>query len=113
LGITHIWLPPGCKANDPSGKGNGYDVYDLWDLGEWDQKWRRETKWGSREELDELIRVCRGLGDVGRGGVEVLWDAVLGHRTAGDEIDRGEHGDGVWAVEVDPNSESSVYHHFS
>lgn len=36
-----------------------------------------------------------------REGVEVLWDAVLGHKTAGDEIDTGPDGNGVWAVEVD------------
>ena len=45
LGITSLWLPPGCKANSP--QGNGYDCYDLWDLGEFDQKWTRATKWGT------------------------------------------------------------------
>ncbi|SMQ48213.1 unnamed protein product [Zymoseptoria tritici ST99CH_3D7] len=101
LGITHLWLPPGCKANDPSGRGNGYDCYDLWDLGEFDQKWRRETKWGSKEELMVLLEKAREL------RVEVIWDAVLGHKTAGDEIDLGEDGSGVWAVEV----EGSDRHH--
>jgi alpha-amylase len=70
-------------------------VYDLWDLGEFDQKWQRSTKWGSKEELENLVESCR------RQGVEVVWDAVLGHRTAGDEVDGGGDGKGVWAVEVD------------
>ena len=87
LGVTSIWLPPGCKANNP--QGNGYDCYDLWDLGEFDQKWTRSTKWGSREELDDLLQKAREM------GMEVVWDAVLNHKTAGDRTDV------AWAVEVD------------
>ncbi|KAL1302682.1 hypothetical protein AAFC00_003045 [Neodothiora populina] len=87
IGVTNIWLPPGCKANSP--KGNGYDCYDLWDLGEFDQKWTKATKWGSRQELDDLIASAKGL------GVGVIWDAVLNHKTAGDSTEE------CWAVEVD------------
>lgn len=87
LGVTALWLPPGCKANDP--EGNGYDCYDLWDLGEFDQKWARSTKWGSREELRDLMNTARGQ------GMECVWDAVLNHKTAGDATDS------AWAVEVD------------
>ncbi|KAK3644364.1 hypothetical protein LTR56_009616 [Elasticomyces elasticus] len=86
-GITAIWLPPGCKANSP--QGNGYDCYDLWDLGEFDQKWTRSTKWGSREELAQLIGKCKEL------ELEVVWDSVLNHKTAGDGTEE------AWAVEVD------------
>ncbi|KAF2861347.1 glycoside hydrolase family 13 protein [Piedraia hortae CBS 480.64] len=90
LGITAIWLPPGCKANDPC--GNGYDCYDLWDLGEFDQKWARSTKWGSREELDAIIQSAKEL------GIDCIWDAVLNHKTAGDATEV------CWAVEVDPDN---------
>jgi hypothetical protein len=31
IGVSNIWLPPGCKGSSP--EGNGYDIYDLWDLG--------------------------------------------------------------------------------
>ena len=86
-GVTSIWLPPGCKANVP--QGNGYDCYDLWDLGEFDQKYTRSTKWGSREELADLMQMAK------RQGVECIWDAVLNHKTAGDRTDE------AWAVEVD------------
>lgn len=89
LGVTSIWLPPGCKANQP--QGNGYDCYDLWDLGEFDQKWTRSTKWGSREELRDLLAVASKCGNA---GVELIWDAVLNHKTAGDATDE------AWAVEV-------------
>ncbi|KAK7710012.1 hypothetical protein SLS57_008510 [Botryosphaeria dothidea] len=88
LGITSIWLPPGCKANQPN--GNGYDCYDLWDLGEFEQKGARSTKWGSREELRELIDRAKSL------GIAIIWDAVLNHKTAGDTTEE------CWAVEVDP-----------
>ena len=87
LGITSLWLPPGCKANNP--QGNGYDIYDLWDLGEFDQKGTRSTKWGSREELDGVIRKAKEL------GVGVVWDAVINHKTGGDSTEE------TWAVEVD------------
>lgn len=72
LGISTLWLPPGCKADNPT--GNGYDIYDLWDLGEFDWKMQRPTKWGSKEELMELCRVAK------EGNVGVVWDAVLNHR---------------------------------
>lgn len=91
IGITSLWLPPGCKANSP--QGNGYDCYDLWDLGEFDQKWTRATKWGSKEELNRLIAKAKKL------GVQVYWDAVLNHKTAGDTTEE------CWAVEVDPDGE--------
>ena len=87
LGITSLWLPPGCKANNP--QGNGYDIYDLWDLGEFEQKGTRSTKWGSREELDALMKKAREK------GVDVIWDAVINHKTGGDNTEE------TWAVEVD------------
>ena len=93
LGITSIWLPPGCKANNPH--GNGYDIYDLWDLGEFEQKGTRSTKWGSKEELDELI------GKTKECGVEIIWDAVLNHKTAGDRTEE------AWAVEVDEEGKTT------
>ena len=38
LGITGVWLPPAYKA---SGQDDvGYSVYDMYDLGEFDQKVR-------------------------------------------------------------------------
>lgn len=91
LGVTALWVPPGCKANQP--QGNGYDCYDLWDLGEFDQKGSRATKWGSRQELNEL------LDRANRHGVEIIWDTVLNHKTAGDATEV------TWAVEVDPDGE--------
>lgn len=89
LGISSMWVPPGCKANEAL--GNGYDCYDLWDLGEFDQKGSRATRWGSREDLDDMMKVAR---ECRPGGLDIIWDAILNHKTAGDGVDE------TWAVEV-------------
>ncbi|RVX66773.1 hypothetical protein B0A52_08966 [Exophiala mesophila] len=76
LGVSHIWLPPGCKSTNVH--DNGYGIYDLWDLGEFEAKGSRRTKWGVREELDDLCKEANRL------GIAVLWDAVLNHKAAAD-----------------------------
>ncbi|PYI08061.1 putative alpha-amylase [Aspergillus sclerotiicarbonarius CBS 121057] len=88
IGVDNIWIPPGCKAMNPA--GNGYDIYDLYDLGEFDQKGSRTTKWGTRQELEELAAEAHAL------GVGVYWDAVLNHKAGADYPERFE------AVKVDP-----------
>src|ERR1700761_2447420 len=74
LGISHIWIPPGCKAT--STQDNGYGVYDLWDLGEFDAKDNDKpsrTKWGSKAELEKFCTKAKEF------GVGILWDTVLNH----------------------------------
>jgi len=66
-GIDNIWIPPGCKASSPS--GNGYDIYDLYDLGEFDQKGGKTTKWGTKEELLQLVSKANEI------GLGIYWDA--------------------------------------
>jgi alpha-amylase len=66
----------------------------LYDLGEYEQQGGRSTKWGSREELAELIRKAKEL------SIEMIWDAVLSHKAGGDRTEE------VWAVEVDNEGES-------
>ena len=49
LGFTGVWLPPAYKGHQ--GQADvGYGVYDLYDLGEFDQKGTVPTKYGRREE---------------------------------------------------------------
>ena len=59
-GIDTLWLPPaykGMKRNDV-----GYGVYDLYDLGEFDQKGTIKTKYGSKEEyLNRVIAFLEHL----------------------------------------------------
>ena len=53
VGIDAIWLPPFCKATGSNDVG--YGIYDLYDLGEFDQKGSIRTKYGTKEELLALI----------------------------------------------------------
>lgn len=92
-GIDNIWVPPGCKASSPN--GNGYDIYDLYDLGEFDIKGGMSTKWGSREDLLQLSEKASEV------GVGLYWDAVLNHKAAADEKEK------CLVVEVDPNGSFS------
>ncbi|KAF2683772.1 glycoside hydrolase family 13 protein [Lentithecium fluviatile CBS 122367] len=89
VGVTAMWLPPGCKAASP--EGNGYDIYDLYDLGEFDQKGTRATKWGSKEDLLELGKLAKEQ------GVALYWDAVLNHKAGADNTEKCR------VVEVDEN----------
>ncbi|MEO5715709.1 MAG: alpha-amylase [Luteolibacter sp.] len=80
LGITAAWLPPAYKGAG-GGYSTGYDVYDLFDLGEFDQKGSRPTKYGDR---DQFLNACRTLKDQ---GVGVIVDVVLNHRGGADELE--------------------------
>ncbi|EFR04053.1 glucan 1,4-alpha-maltohexaosidase [Nannizzia gypsea CBS 118893] len=87
MGVSNIWIPPGCKgATD----GNGYDIYDLYDVGEFEQKGQTATKWGSRADLEAFISLANEL-DIG-----IYWDAVLNHKDGADTKEKCR------AVEVDP-----------
>jgi Alpha amylase, catalytic domain len=92
IGIDNMWIPPGCKGGWHG--SNGYDIYDLYDLGEFQQKDSKGTKWGTREELGEMMDVA------GRVGVGVYWDAVLNHKAAAD------FSEPCYAVKVDPKGKS-------
>ena len=78
LGITDIWLPPAYKA--AGGKyDTGYGVYDLYDLGEFDQKGSIETKYGTKDEYLQAIK------DLHENGIDVYADIVLNHKMGADE----------------------------
>ena len=55
LGFTAVWLPPAYKG-DGGVTDVGYGVYDLWDLGEFDQKGSVHTKYGTRDDYVEAVR---------------------------------------------------------
>ncbi|CAI7627448.1 unnamed protein product [Penicillium bialowiezense] len=88
LGVDQIWIPPGCKGMDAH--GNGYDIYDLYDLGEFDQKGAVPTKWGTKQELEDLMLQAEIL------EIRVIWDAVLNHKAGAD------YPEPFKAVKVDP-----------
>ena len=80
LGITHVWFPPAYK-----GTGGiydvGYGVYDLYDLGEFDQKGTISTKYGIKEEYIEAIN------EMHKNRIKVLADIVFNHKMGADEAE--------------------------
>lgn len=82
-GITAVWLPPAHKGLGGT-KDNGYGVYDLYDLGEFDQKGTVRTKYGTRDQLLAAIKAAR------KAGLQVYADAVFNHRMGGDETEEVE-----------------------
>ena len=88
IGITSLWLPPAYKGS--AGINDvGYSVYDLYDLGEFDQKGTIPTKYGTKDEYLNAIRVLR------ENNIKVLADIVLNHKMGADELEE------VLAIEDD------------
>lgn len=80
MGITDVWLPPAYKGAS-GGYSVGYDVYDMFDLGEFDQRGTVPTKYGDRAALE---RAAHALKDAGIG---VIHDVVFNHRMGADEVE--------------------------
>lgn len=81
LGITSVWIPPAYKGSG-GGYSVGYDPYDLYDLGEFDQKGTVATKYGTKKELQELCKTLQSK------EISVIADIVLNHKAGGDEKER-------------------------
>jgi alpha-amylase len=80
LGITAVWLPPAYKGSN-GGYSIGYDAYDLFDLGEFDQKNSIATKYGSKDEYLQAIDALH------QNHIQVLADTVFNHKAGGDELE--------------------------
>ena len=81
LGISHVWLPPAYKESQGA-KGVGYAVYDLFDLGEFDQKGSVRTKYGTKDEYLTCIKAFQEQ------GIKVIVDVVMNHRCGADEKEK-------------------------
>ena len=89
-GFTALWLPPASKAANLGGMSMGYDPYDYYDLGEYDQKGSIKTWFGSKDELISLINIIHD------NSMQVYADFVLNHNNGADEeelnpIDNKKH----------------------
>ena len=83
LGTTAVWMPPAYKGM--GGKNDtGYAPYDLFDLGEFDQKGSVATKYGTK---DEFLAAVKAVQDA---GMDAYADLVLDHRMGGDESEEVE-----------------------
>lgn len=94
LGIRKIWMPPAFKAT--SANDVGYGVYDLFDLGEFDQKGTVRIKYGFKEDYLQAIQALK------EAGIQPMADVVLNHKAAADGLEKFE------VVEVDPNDRTIV-----
>lgn len=78
IGINMVWLPPAYKG--ASGRYSvGYDSYDLFDLGEFDQKGSVATKYGDKAQLLAAIEALK------QNDIAVLLDVVVNHKMGADE----------------------------
>jgi len=95
LGFTALWLPPAFKANGGE-HSTGYDIYDLYDLGEFDQKGSVRTKYGTKREYIQALKAIRAK------GMQSIVDIILNHKAGGDEIEK------IQVVKVNPDNRNEV-----
>ena len=93
-GITKMWLPPAFKATHSADVG--YGVYDLFDLGEFEQKGSVRTKYGTKADY---LATIKSLKD---NGIEPMADVILNHKAAAD------HTEVFTVVEVSPEDRTKV-----
>ncbi|PWF48636.1 alpha-amylase [Massilia glaciei] len=95
-GITAFWLPPAYKGG-AGASDVGYGVYDIWDLGEFNQKGSVRTRWGTKAEYIAAIDAAHAA------GIQVYGDIVLNHKTSADLTE--------WTtgVRVDQNNRNTEY----
>ncbi|NET38962.1 MAG: alpha-amylase [Cyanothece sp. SIO1E1] len=80
-GFTAMWLPPAYKGQ-AGGYDVGYGVYDIFDLGEFDQKGSVRTKYGTRDEYLAAVKALQ------TSGIQVYADVVLNHKDGGDSTEK-------------------------
>ncbi len=81
IGITSVWLPPAYKA---AGGVNdvGYGVYDLYDLGEFNQKGTVPTKYGTKNQYLEAIE------ELHKYKLKVIADVVFNQKMGADGTEK-------------------------
>ena len=94
-GITAVWMPPAYKG-EHGAEDVGYGVYDLYDLGEFDQKGSVGTKYGTRTEYEAAIEALHA------NGIQALADIVLNQKLGADACED------VVAREVQMNDRNAV-----
>lgn len=81
-GFSALWLPPASKGANIGGMSMGYDVYDYYDLGEYEQKsvqaGETRTWFGSKTDLTALIAAAHMR------HMKVYADLILNHNNGAD-----------------------------
>jgi len=88
-GVDAIWLPPVSKAQNGA-FSMGYDPFDYFDLGEFNQMGSLETRFGSRNELTSLINTAHN------NSLSVIADIVINHNSGGDSEVNPVNGQSNW-----------------
>ncbi|MEM9484639.1 MAG: alpha-amylase [Cyanobacteria bacterium P01_F01_bin.116] len=95
IGVDAVWIPPAYKGASGD-NSSGYDVYDHFDIGEFDAKGSKRIKYGEKEQLHDAIDALHGYtkdaaGNLVKDGdkryIQVYGDIVLNHRAGGAESD--------------------------
>ena len=103
LVLQRVWFVTIPAYKGIGGKDEvGYGVYDLYDLGEFDQKGTVKTKYGSKEEYINCILALK------QAGIESYADIVLNHKMGADmlqtipaeKVDWGNHNEIVPGKEI-------------
>lgn len=82
-GFTSVWLPPAYKGMG-GGSTVGYDPYDLYDLGEFNQMGSVRTQYGTKDEYLNAINKLH------ENGISVYADAVMNHKAGADKTESGK-----------------------
>jgi alpha-amylase len=81
-GYTAVWFPPPGKGHGGqfgAAHDVGYGAYDLFDLGEFDQKGSIPTKYGTRQQLLDAVKAVQ------HAGMQAYLDVVFDHKDSGAE----------------------------
>ncbi len=79
-GFSAVLYPPVCKTQSGSGPtADGYGVFDQYDIGSKPQCGARETRFGSREQLQRSIAVAHAC------GLDVYVDVVMHQLSGGND----------------------------
>lgn len=110
-GIDAVWIPPPQKCAGGT-SSNGYDVFDHFDLGAYDQRGGVPTKYGAKTELHDAINALHGYvlqnGQLqkvdGARYIQVYVDIVLNQKFG------GEPDPDLWqAIRVNPDDRLEEY----
>jgi alpha-amylase len=95
IGINAVWLPPAYKGTEGA-NSVGYDVYDLYDLGEFRSKGSVRTKYGTKDEYITAIDTLH------HENIQVYADIVLNHLGGGDETET------IKALRMNPENRNEI-----
>ncbi len=76
-GFDAIWLPPMVKTKEGNVARCGYEPYDYYDLGEFNQKGTTRTRYGTRSQIESMIDVLHNH------DISVIGDIVINHNNGG------------------------------